>query len=103
MGTLRFRRPAQYADFFRNYQLFVDGVRVGEIDAGWQVQIAVPAGIHEVVARLDWCSSNTLRVAVSEGATHAIEVGTNLRGWRLLFILAYITILRADYLYVRPA
>jgi hypothetical protein len=55
------------------------------------------------VARIDWCGSNSVRVKVRQGVTYDLEVGSNLRGWRLLVAIVYVTVLHSEYLYLRPA
>jgi hypothetical protein len=103
VGTLCFQRPTQYADWFRSYQLFVDGHPVGKIGAGSNFEIKVPAGRHEIVAKIDWCKSNFLHLEVQDGAIWHLEVGSNVTGWRLLLALLYITIMTTEYLYLREA
>lgn len=104
MAVLRFSRPRQFADRFRRYRLLVNGVGVGDIAAGGAVEVDVPAGSHEVRARIDWCSSRRLVIDVADGGECRLEVGSSLRGWRQ-FLLArlYLTVWAADYLYVRVA
>ncbi len=103
MPILRFQRPTQFTDWLRAYRLFIDGVCVGEINAGSEVEFEVSAGIHEIIARIDWCSSNRLEVAIPERSLRSLEVGSNLSNWRLLFGFLYITLLRSHYLYLRPS
>ena len=90
-----------YPDRIRQYQLIIDGVQMGEISAGSAVEIPATAGRHEVVARIDWCSSNTLPIEVKDGATCELEVGSNLGGWRIILAMVYITVLPSEYLYLR--
>src|SRR5262245_60258876 len=101
MSTLRFGRPMFYPDRLRNYQLIIDGVQMGEIGAGSAVEIPATAGRHEVVARIDWCSSNTLHVELKKGVTCDLEVGSNLGGWRIILVMVYIAFLPSEYLYLR--
>lgn len=102
-GYLHIHRPKQYADRIRRYQLFVDGIREAEIDAGSEVSIEVAPGRHELRARIDWGLSNVLVMEVGEGERRYVEVGANAAGWRVLLALLYITIWRSRYLYLRDA
>jgi hypothetical protein len=103
MAVLRFYRPTQFADFLRCYRLFVDEVCVGQIVTGGELDVEVPAGRHEVRARIDWCSSNRLLLDIGQGDKCNLEVGSSLGGWRLLLALLYITLWTSDYLYLRAA
>lgn len=103
MPILRFQRPTQLADSLRAYRLFIDGVFVGEINTGSEVEFEVSAGLHEVIARIDWCSSNRLEVDIPERSVRSLEVGSNLGGWRLIFGLLYVLFLPSHYLYLRPS
>ncbi|HXG08754.1 MAG TPA: hypothetical protein VNK04_03110 [Gemmataceae bacterium] len=101
MAAIRIRRPTQYADWLRKYRLFVDGVPVAEISRGSEVEIDVTPGWHEVLARIDWCSSGTLWIEVRQDEVCQLEVGSNIRGWRMFVGFVYAFILRSRYLYLR--
>lgn len=101
MATLRVQRPSQYADWLRKYRIFVDGSPVGDISAGSDSTFEVSQGRREVLARIDWCSSNSVNVEIEDAHECTLEVGSNLNGWRLLLGFLYITFWRSDYLYLR--
>lgn len=103
MGVLRFRRSSQLADSLRNYRLFVDGSLVGTIGPGAVVEVKVPPGSHEVIACIDWCSSNAVAVEVRPGDLWELQVGSNVRGWRIPFGWVYAFFLRSRYLYLHLA
>ena len=100
-GRLLVKRPSQYADMLRRYRLYIDGRRVGTIKRSEELAFELPAGEHEIVARIDWCRSNFLSVTIREGATTEIEVGATARGARMLGAWYYITFGRAEYLYLK--
>jgi hypothetical protein len=102
MGTLHIRRPTAMADWLRKYRIIVDNTEVGAIGSGSDLQVELPAGPHLVRAKVDWCSSNVVSLDVGEKSWHELEVGSNLRGWRLLQGYLYVTIWRSHYLYLRP-
>ena len=81
MSKLRFRRPTFYPDRLRKYQLFIDGLQVGEISAGSQVEIPTAAGRHEIMAKIDWCSSNMLQVEVKPIFTGEARLQTGEVGY----------------------
>ena len=63
-GRLLVKRPSQYADMVRRYRLYIDGRRVGTIKRSEELAFELPAGEHEIVARIDWCRSNFLSVTM---------------------------------------
>ena len=103
MAALRFRRSSQLADSLRNYRLFVDGSLVGTIGPGSVIEVDVPSGSHEVIARIDWCSSNAVQVEARQGEVCELQVGSNVRGWRIPFGWVYAFFLRSRYLYLHRA
>lgn len=100
-GHLHIHRPKQYADGLRRYKILVDGVIEEEISAGSSVWLEVSPGRHELMARIDWASSNTLTVEVEEGIQHGLEVGSNVQGWRVSLALLYNTVWSSEALYLR--
>jgi hypothetical protein len=62
--------------------------------------VTVAPGRREVEAKIDWCGSPTVEVAVQEGIATALQVGGNLAGWRFLLLPLYLTWWRWDYLYL---
>lgn len=102
MGVLRIRRPAGLADALRKYRIVVGGTEVGEVAAGGELQLDLPVGRHTVVARIDWCSSNTVTLDVEAQSWQELEVGSPLRGWRLSLGVLYVFFWPSQYLYLRP-
>lgn len=101
MPPVRVRRTQQPADLLRKYRIFIDGVLVGHLAHGGELAVEVPPGFHSVVVWIDWCRSNVVGIEVRDGTECLLEVGSNLRGWRLLLIFLYITLWRARYLYLQ--
>jgi len=101
MAALRIRRPIQFADLIRKYRLFVDDVQMGEIRPDSEIEIQVTPGTHCVLARIDWCSSNSLQIEIEQGQVFDLEVGSNIRGWRMYIGFIYVFFLRSQYLYLR--
>jgi hypothetical protein len=79
MGAVRIRRPTQWADVLRHYRIFVDGQNVAKIARDTHVQFDLPAGQHTIIARIDWCSSNSIVLDVEENSLHHLEVGSRIK------------------------
>ena len=118
-------RTKHSSDPLRCYQVLVDGQRSESLLVGETVGIELPAGHHELVARIDWCRSQPLVVEVGPREPCYVEVGSILKWWHyalgmafyafLCFYVGYIpslvamgvvwlvpvTLLSQRYLYVR--
>jgi hypothetical protein len=103
VATLSIARPRQYADAFRKYRVLIDDAEVATIRPGEAIAIDLPPGRHRVVAAIDWARSNAIEIDAHPGGHHRIEVGSNVGGWRLLLAVAYATVWRDRYLYVKNA
>jgi hypothetical protein len=61
------RERGGWRDRARSYDVVLDGERVAKIKRGSQVELPVPPGRHEIVLRIDWCSSQVLQLDVEPG------------------------------------
>jgi hypothetical protein len=71
------RSPGAYRDLLRRYKVEVDGVVRGSVGRGGQLEIDVPAGSHDVRAKIDWTGSPALPVEVIPGQTVTLRVEPN--------------------------
>lgn len=103
MATLRFRRTAnRFPDWFRKYALLVDGEQVGKVGRAGEVEVGVAPGRHAILAKVDWCSSNTLEVEIGVGEVRTIEVGSNMTGAARMMAMQHVVRHRPEeYLYLR--
>lgn len=86
-ALIRITRTSQYANKFRAYSIRIDGVKTGKIKDGETFTHAVAPGKHIVQARIDWCRTKPIQVAVESGGQVNLEVGCYTAGWRLVFAL----------------
>ncbi len=94
MAEIEVTRPTGYrVDGRRDYQVFIDRKKVGSIKSGEAKNFEVSAGPHELQLKIDWGSSERLRVALTddERATFvcAPRVKQNDDSAVMGFILAY--------------
>lgn len=68
------RRAGGYRDRLRSYIVEVDGGAVGEVAPGSEVRLDLPAGSHQVVARIDWTGSDPVEVTVVSGGSTVLRV-----------------------------
>ena len=76
-ATLHLKRDDGLVDLIRRYRIEVDGNIVGNIGRDENQAVSVATGSHRLRLRIDWCSSNTLDVKVSDGDTRWLNCGNN--------------------------
>ena len=67
MATLKIIRESEFRDFLRAYVVVIDGEKVGKIRRGQTKEFPISSGQHELVLRIDWCGSRTIRFSVNDG------------------------------------
>src|SRR5690349_11367180 len=102
MPTLTVHRPKRFRDVLRAYQICVDGTLAAEIRSGGSVTIEITPGHHEVVAKIDWCSSPPVDVD-SSSRDISLEVGPTVGTLHFAEMVSRITARRREYLYLREA
>jgi hypothetical protein len=100
MAWLTLRRPRQYADMLREYRVLIDAQDYVTIRRGQTIIVELPQGSHQLIAKIDWCSSQLLKIHLESEGTTSLEVGSNIAGWRLFLALFYVTVLPDQYLYL---
>ena len=94
-STIRFVRPSRFADLVRRYKLFVNGRQVGVLGASGTLEVEVAPGPQEILARLDWCRSEPLRIETTPGQTVGIDVTND---WSPLLAIWAVTFGHRKYL-----
>jgi hypothetical protein len=81
------RRPERpYRDRLRSYGIEIDGVRVGTVATGEQIDFPVGAGAHDVRAVIDWTGSPPVHLEVPPGGRARLLVepaGNSFQFWKL--------------------
>lgn len=68
MAEIVLKRPTGYrVDRRRSYRVFIDGEKVGTIDAGNTEVFSVTAGQHDLQVKVDWATSEKAQVEVEDG------------------------------------
>jgi hypothetical protein len=114
MAEIEVTRPTGYrVDGGRDYQVVVDRKKVGSIKSGEAKKFEVSAGQHELQLKIDWGSSERLRIALAENerATFvcaprvkqnddSIVMGFVLAYWMLFGFRRYIDLQPGEHLAV---
>lgn len=97
---IRIKRYSGYPDRLRAYRIVLDGNVIGEIKNGQQLEMEVAPGKHQINLKIDWCRSN---IVDSEMNQDIIEFGCggNLRGFKILFAIFYVTFPRSQYMWLK--
>lgn len=101
MSTLRLRRASEFANWLRAYQLVVDGVSVGKVRSGREVEVAIRPGYHVVELTIDWCRSNPIGLQVREGESCLLSCGSNYTGLALFRGVTRMMTDSSNYLWLR--
>jgi hypothetical protein len=84
-------RNSEYVNRLRTYGIYLDGVKLGNVANGDSKEFDVPAGQHEVLAKIGWCTSPTISFEVKEEQAKTYEVsvfpGANWLIWTSIGIL----------------
>jgi hypothetical protein len=100
-GNLSVRRVSFFADRRRLYRVLVDGQKVGLLNDRDPLIVQVSPGPHNLCVKIDWCSSNTLRVDVKPGQRLVVECGSNVQDANWFLMIFYTTVKAHDYLWLR--
>jgi len=101
MGKISLTRDSGYADSIRRYLLECDGPIIGDIRQGETREFNIPDGIHKIRLKIDWASSNTLDLELSNNDVIELDCGSNLRGWRVVILFFYSMIMPSKYLWIK--
>ncbi|WP_417069814.1 hypothetical protein [Niveibacterium terrae] len=91
MAEISLVRDSGWVDRFRKYKVVVDGVCVGKIANGGSFTHQVASGEHTIRVEIDWCKTKRLSFSAGE-APVAFKVRSNLRGWKILLVTAYLVL-----------
>jgi hypothetical protein len=99
-SSITISRDSGYADRIRDYLVVVDGNEVGRLKNGETRVLPLGPGPHELVMKIDWCSSNTVAFSLADGESANFRCGSNCRGLRLFLGLFYVVFARDKYLWL---
>jgi hypothetical protein len=100
-GILKITRTSQWANGARKIKILIDAADAGTVASGEAATFPLPAGTHEVSAKIDWCRTVPLTIHVASGGTVELDLDCNARGFRALSLLYLLFFAPHDYLYLR--
>ncbi len=85
------RRGGGWVDGARAYKIVIDGMIAGKVSKNGTLRLKVPAGEHEVIARVDWCGSPPVQLSLKPGEVAELGVVNGYGLWKIalgaMFIL----------------
>ena len=90
MATIVIKRKTNYTSYFRNYQIILDGKKIGTIKNGETKEFVTTSGQHHIQSKVDWYSSPELSLTLSEEDKKEIIIGDSEYGRLLLVVLGII-------------
>jgi hypothetical protein len=95
MATIRIERTSEYQNALRKIQIYIDGKKVGDVENGETLDFTVDSGNRTIVAKIDWCQSQEMKLECQTNSFHNIRLSSNKS---LLLTLFYTTFARKRYL-----
>ena len=87
-------------DTERSYKIIIDGQFYDKIKCGETKSINIKNGKHRIYLKLDWCRSNIINFENLNDEKIEFKCGSSVKGWRILILFIYTTILKNKYLYI---
>lgn len=75
MARIVIVRSNEYMNRFRGFDLYLNGQKLGDIFNGEKEEFEIPEGDHELVAKIDWCSSPVINFNINGNETQTFNVG----------------------------
>lgn len=97
-STIIIHRTSQFANRFRKIEIFINHQKVGDVKNGETVKFSVLSGEISLVAKIDWCGSNTINCILKENETKEFR----LKGTSPLFAFVKVIAEPNGYLELFP-
>jgi hypothetical protein len=101
--TISVSRDGGYADRLRDYRVLLDGAEIGRIGNGAAKRFEIRSGQHQLMIKVDWGRSNIVAFDIGENQSARFLCGSNLRGWRIVLAVYYMSFGFRNYLWLKPA
>ena len=86
-SRIRLTRTSAYVNRIRKFAVYIDGEKVGKIANGSTEDYEIEPGDHEVVVKIDWCRSHTIRLWIDNGETVELGCGSVATAGETLFAI----------------
>ena len=76
MATLKIIRQSEYANRFRNIEIFLDNKELCRISNAETQVFEIAEGVHTLHAKIDWCTSNKISFSVSQNQSKGFQLSS---------------------------
>jgi len=94
-------RPKQSIDLSRKYKVYIDDKEVMTLAYSQEKEVDIEPGSHKIYLKIDWCRSNFLSVDIVDNQTQKFICGSNIKGWRYILGILYVTVWYNKYLFIK--
>ncbi|MFD0975423.1 hypothetical protein [Salinimicrobium gaetbulicola] len=104
MGKLRIHRSNQWYGGVRDYKIFLDNQKIGEVGKGDTKEFNIPDGEHQLFAKIDWFETEKVSLNLEKDEEREIVLKSSEKSkWTIpiIFILpglVYLTDLKLELL-----
>ena len=106
MGKVRIHRSNQWYGGVRDYKIFLDNEKIGEVGKGDTKEFTIPDGEHQLFAKLDWFETKEISLNLEKNEVKEINFKSSQKSKLtipfifILPFLVYLTDLRLDLLLI---
>lgn len=72
-------RKSEFVNRARGFRVLIDGQQAGIIRNGGAEEFHLAPGQHQVICKIDWCSSREYSIDIREGETVYLQVGSAMK------------------------
>jgi hypothetical protein len=104
MGKVRIHRSNQWYGGVRDYKIFLDNQKIGEVGKGDTKEFNIPEGEHQLFAKIDWFETKKISLNLKKDEEREIVLKSSEKSkWTIpiIFILPgliYLTDLKLELL-----
>lgn len=75
MATIKIQRTSEYINSMRDYQILIDGQKVGGVANGDTRFFEIAEGKHKIFSKIGWCRSPEIAIDLNDNETMSLKVG----------------------------
>ena len=104
MGKIRIHRSNQWYGGVRDYKIFLDNQKIGEVGKGDTKEFTIPDGEHQLYAKIDWFETKKVSLNLEKDEEKEIVLKSSQKSKLtipLIFVLPfliYLTDLKLEFL-----
>jgi hypothetical protein len=93
MKTVNLHRKDEFVNVWRDYQIYIDNKKYGQIKNGETLVLKLNDNIENLQLKIDWCGSKSFSLIGKDYHTVSVKVNTNLYYSIFSFAIAMILVM----------